>query len=107
MPRAPRLAGASWRMHSGRPCDGIHPCKAAPRHMLSFQFDNAFLRELPGDPSDDMHRPRRVDGAWSRVLPTPVAKPRVLAWSPEMARRLDLTGEDVASPSFAEVFGGN
>jgi uncharacterized protein YdiU (UPF0061 family) len=76
--------------------------------MLSFQFDNAFVRELPGDPSDEMYRPRQVAGAaWSRVLPTPVSGPRVLAWSPEMARRLDLGAEEVESPLFAQVFGGN
>ena len=76
--------------------------------MFALQFDNAFVRELPGDPSADMHRPRQVVGAaWSRVLPSPVAAPRLLAWSREMAERLGLAESMVQSPLFAEVFGGN
>lgn len=76
--------------------------------MLTFQFDNAFVRELSGDPSSEMYRARQVTGAlYSRVLPTPVAAPRVLAWSEDMALRLDLSEDDVNSPLFAEVFAGN
>src|SRR5690606_24150874 len=43
------------------------------------QFENTFLAGLPGDP-DETNRPRQVLGAaWSKVRPTPVAKPRLLA----------------------------
>jgi len=74
-------------------------------HQL--HFDNRFVAELPGDPSDELH-PRQVHGAgWSPVQPTPVRAPRLLAHAPEVAALLDLTPEDVAVPSFAEVFGGN
>jgi uncharacterized protein YdiU (UPF0061 family) len=45
--------------------------------------------------------------AWSRVDPTPVAAPRLLAHSAEMAARLGFDEADVASPEFARVFGGN
>ncbi|MET1161186.1 MAG: protein adenylyltransferase SelO, partial [Pseudoxanthomonas sp.] len=38
---------------------------------------------------------------------TPVAAPRVLAWSRETAALLDLEEGDIASPEFAQVFGGN
>jgi len=75
--------------------------------MLSFNFDNRFVNELPGDPESGSRR-RQVQGAcWSRVEPTPVAAPRLLAWSPEVAALLDLSAEAVASPEFAEVFAGN
>jgi len=75
--------------------------------MLTFNFDNRFIDELPGDPEEGARR-RQVQGAcWSRVLPTPVAAPRLLAWSPEVAALLDLAAEDVASTEFAEVFAGN
>lgn len=75
--------------------------------MQQLRFDNRFVAELPGDPSDDP-RPRQVFGAcWSPVLPTPVRDPRLLAHSPEVADLLGLTSEDVAAPAFAEVFGGN
>jgi serine/tyrosine/threonine adenylyltransferase len=76
--------------------------------MLSrLQFDNRFVAALPGDPEEGPRR-RQVYGAcWSRVLPTAVAAPRLLAYAPEVARLLDLTDADVATPEFAQVFGGN
>jgi uncharacterized protein YdiU (UPF0061 family) len=75
--------------------------------MLDFRFDNAFVRDLPGDPETGP-RVRQVQGAlWSRVDPTPVAAPRVLAHSREMASALGLDDSDIESPEFAQVFGGN
>ena len=74
---------------------------------MRFEFDNAFLRELPGD-SESGPRLRQVEGAcWSRVEPTPVAAPRVVAWSAEMASALGLGEADMRSERFAQVFGGN
>ena len=74
--------------------------------MLNPDFDNAFVRELPGDP-DTGPGIRQVGQAWSRVAPTPVAAPRLLAYSAEMAQRLGFSEADVASPEFARVFAGN
>ncbi|MEW9623724.1 protein adenylyltransferase SelO [Rhodanobacter geophilus] len=75
--------------------------------MHTLHFDNAFLGELPGDPSD-APGPREVAGAChSRVLPTPVAAPRLLAHSAEMAAALGFGAEELASDAFAQVFGGN
>ncbi|KRB08726.1 YdiU family protein [Lysobacter sp. Root690] len=75
--------------------------------MHALRFDNAFVRELPGDP-DTGPGTRQVHGAlYSRVEPTPVQAPRVLAYSAEMAATLDLDADDVASDTFAAVFGGN
>ncbi len=71
------------------------------------RFDNRFLAELPGDP-DTGSRRREVRGAlWSRVTPTPVAAPRTLAVSREMADILGLDEAGTASVAFADVFGGN
>jgi len=75
--------------------------------LPSLQFDNVFVRDLPGDP-DQGRGARQVAGAlYSRVDPSPVPAPRVIAWSPEMAAELGLTDADIASPFFAQVFGGN
>jgi uncharacterized protein YdiU (UPF0061 family) len=75
--------------------------------MQALIFDNAFVRELPADPSIASGR-RQVHGAlYSRVEPTPVAAPRLIAYSREVA---DLVGFDkpyVESGDFAQVFGGN
>ena len=73
----------------------------------SLRFDNRFITELPGDPEEGS-RIRQVRSAlWSRVMPTPVAAPSVLAWSPECAALLGLTAADAEASWFADVFGGN
>lgn len=70
-------------------------------------FDNRFVRELPGEPEPSSRR-RQVHGAcWSAVHPTPVAAPRLLAYAREVAQLVGLDESFVASPRFAEVFGGN
>ena len=75
--------------------------------MAGLRYDNAFVRDLPGDPESGP-RLRQVEGAlWSAVVPTPVRNPRVLAWSRDMAQRLGFSEADVRSPEFARVFGGN
>lgn len=75
--------------------------------MFKLRFDNAFVHELPGD-QEAGARLRQVEGAlYSRVDPTPVAAPRLLAHSAEMAASLGFSEADVASDEFARVFGGN
>ena len=75
--------------------------------MTRLAFDNAFIRELPGD-AEAGARLRQVDGAlYSRVDPTPVAAPKVIAYSAEMAAALGLSAQDMTGEGFAEVFGGN
>jgi serine/tyrosine/threonine adenylyltransferase len=77
-------------------------------HVLrALRFDNAFVRELPGDSVSGSQR-RQVHGAlYSRVVPEPVASPRLLAWSREAAALLGIDAAEVESQEFAQVFGGN
>src|SRR5512146_2924278 len=75
--------------------------------MQALRFDNAFPRDLPGDP---LTAPgvRQVHGAlWSSIAPEPVVAPRLVAWSRAMAERLGLDAETVQSPEFAQVMAGN
>lgn len=75
--------------------------------MFNPRFDNAFVRDVPGD-AERGARLRQVEGAlYSSVDPTPVAAPRVLAHSAEMAAVLGFREADVVTPEFAQVFGGN
>lgn len=77
------------------------------RTMKKLVFDNRFVRELPGDPEESLHV-RQVHGAcYSRVMPTPVTAPRLVAWSPEVARLVGFDEADIRSPEFAQVFAGN
>jgi uncharacterized protein YdiU (UPF0061 family) len=75
--------------------------------ISALRFDNAFVRELPGDPSTAPHSRQVYDAAFSRIHPTPVASPRLIAWSREVAALVGFTPDDVAAPLFADVFGGN
>jgi serine/tyrosine/threonine adenylyltransferase len=75
--------------------------------MQTLRFDNRFVRELPGD-AESGPRLRQVHGAaFSRVEPTPVAAPRLLAHSHEVASLVGIDADAIASPAFARVFGGN
>lgn len=70
-------------------------------------FDNRFTRELPADASADNNR-RQVYGAcYSRVQPTAVQAPRLVAASIEAAALLDLTDIDLHSDQFLRIFSGN
>ena len=71
------------------------------------RFDNRFIQDLPGD-EETGPRVRDVRGAvWSAVMPTPVAAPTLLAYSPELAAQLGWGPDLLESADFARVFGGN
>ncbi|KAF3981122.1 MAG: YdiU family protein [Methylococcales symbiont of Hymedesmia sp. n. MRB-2018] len=70
-------------------------------------FDNRYVKELPAD-SESENFCRQVSAAsFSRVIPTKVSKPLLLAYSREMAVALDLSVSDCNSDYFAQVFAGN
>jgi uncharacterized protein YdiU (UPF0061 family) len=75
--------------------------------LNSLKFDNSFVQELPADPQSDNHR-RQVSGAcYSRVLPTRVSSPKLVAYSREAAQLLDLSESSCKSDLFTEIFAGN
>lgn len=77
------------------------------RNLDELQFDNQFTRALPADPETKNFR-RQVTGAcFSRVLPTQVARPQLVAYSKEVADLLDLESGAAESDAFAAVFAGN
>ncbi|WP_054694722.1 protein adenylyltransferase SelO [Desulfosarcina cetonica] len=78
-----------------------------PNGLDDLRFDNRFVRELPAD-SNPVNRRRQVYGAcYSRVDPTPVKAPRLVAFSPDMADRLGLSDKTCQSDRFAQVVTGN
>ncbi|MDB4953663.1 MAG: hypothetical protein JWO36_1232 [Myxococcales bacterium] len=68
-------------------------------------FTNRFVSELPGDPSTENRTRQVMRACYSRVEPTAVPKPELLAWIPEVAQLLDL--EATPSPELVEVLAGN
>ena len=70
--------------------------------LAELAFENSFVRELPGDPVLT-NIPRQVSNAcYTRVDPTPVAAPRLLAWSDALGELLG-----VAKPASPDVLAGN
>ena len=75
---------------------------SSPAELSALRFENTFVEELPGDPVLT-NVPRQVRGAcYTRVEPTPVRAPRLLAWSDAMAELLG-----IAKPSDPVVLAGN
>ena len=79
-------------------------------HAVSLEhvpFENTFVRELPADPvATNVPRPVS-EASYTRVEPTPVAAPRLLAWSPDLAEYLGIARPGEVTGLVAQVLGGN
>ncbi len=70
-------------------------------------FKSRFTESLlPGD-LEQSNRLRQVDACYSYVKPTPVAAPKTIIYSREVAALLDLPLTFCDFPIFAEVMAGN
>ncbi|CAL1264867.1 unnamed protein product [Larinioides sclopetarius] len=78
--------------------------------MSSFnamKFDNLALRKLPIDPIDRNYV-RTVNGAcFSKVDPTPVRNPKLVAYSSSALSLLDISGNELELEELVEYFSGN
>ncbi len=81
--------------------------KSPANRVVGLNFDNQFTRNLPGDPEPQNFRRQVIGACYSRVNPTPVARPYVIAHSAEVCELLDLDSNSSNNIEFAEVFGGN
>lgn len=70
-------------------------------------FDNRLVRGLPADPETDNYRRQVANAVYSRVAPTPVKNPQLIAGASEVAALIDLPATIFTDPQFAQVFGGN
>ncbi len=75
--------------------------------LESLFFDNRFVRNLPGDSESQNFRRQVPRACWSRVLPTPVKAPKMVAWSKQAAALIGLDEEACRSEQFTRVFTGN
>jgi len=73
----------------------------------ALRFDNRFVASLPGDPIGENYRRQVSAACYSRVAPTAVAAPRLLAYAHEVAGLLDLDDATCRSQAFVDVFAGN
>lgn len=73
--------------------------------LSSAKFVNDFVNTFPGDDSGDL-RPRQTPGVlYSKAIPTPVASPKLLAWSYDLAREMHL--EKPEQQSDVDILAGN
>ena len=70
-------------------------------------FDNRFTRELPADPEIGNTRRQVTRACYSRVQPTQVAQPQLVAYAWEVAEELGLSRAFCESDDFPHIFSGN
>ena len=70
-------------------------------------FDNRFTRELPADPSQENSRRQVYHSCYSRVQPTPVKAPQLVACSWEAAALIGLAPDETTGDAFVEMVSGN
>src|SRR5689334_8426805 len=81
--------------------------ESGPLDLEHVTFENSFVRELPADPVL-ANVPRQVkEASYTRVEPTPVAAPRLLAWSDELGEYLGISKPQEKTGLAAQVLGGN
>ncbi len=79
---------------------------AGPVDLSQAAFENSFVRELPADPVPLNTRRQVRNASYTLVKPTPVAAPRLLAWSESLGRQLGLARPAVEGLA-SDVLGGN
>ena len=77
------------------------------RSLTELEFDNRFVNELPSDADLSNSRRQVIGACYSRVLPTQVINPTLIAHATEVGELLDLSADEFESEAFAQVFGGN
>jgi len=77
------------------------------RPLDELRFDNRFTRLLPGDCEARNTRRQVQQACYSRVMPTPVAAPKLVAYSHEVCELLELDIATTGEQAMADVFGGN
>ncbi len=81
--------------------------RQSTKQLANLNLDNRFTEKLPGDPETENSR-RQVTGAcYSKVAPTRVSSPKLVSFSPETARLINLSDESCRSDQFRSVFAGN
>lgn len=75
--------------------------------LTQLQFDNRLVQQLPADPERENYRRQVARACYSRVMPTPVRQPQLVAYAPEVADLLGLDPAECTTENFAHIFAGN
>lgn len=77
------------------------------RTLESLEFDNRFVRELPGDMQLTNYRRQVLDACYSKVTPATVTAPQLVSVSRHVAELLNISEETCKSSLFRDIFVGN
>jgi uncharacterized protein YdiU (UPF0061 family) len=75
--------------------------------LNKLNFNNRCIKELPADSESSNFRRQVMSACFSKVLPTSVRAPKLVATSSDVASLLGLTSTDCDSEQFTKVFAGN
>ncbi len=84
----------------------VHAQRPELADLAQARFENSFVRELPADPVPLNTRRQVRNASYTLVKPTPVAVPRLLAWSESLGQQLGLARPAVEGLA-SDVLGGN
>ncbi len=73
-------------------------------HLHSKIYSNKFISHFKGDKSGNLGTRQTPGMLYSKAIPTPVAKPTLLAWSEELANELEI---DPPTQQDIDILGGN
>src|SRR5690554_4008447 len=73
---------------------------------MKFNIKDTFTKELPADPILENFR-RPVHACFSYVEPKKTKQPALVHASPELAKELGITDNDLQSEAFLKIFSGN
>jgi uncharacterized protein YdiU (UPF0061 family) len=76
-----------------------------PNSIATLPFTDRFVRDLPGDPRTDNTLRQVLKACYSRVEPTKVSRPELLALVPEVAALIGL--DPTPTPELVDVLAGN
>ncbi|XP_055814776.1 uncharacterized protein LOC129884504 [Solanum dulcamara] len=76
-------------------------------NLEELNWDNSFVRELPGDPRNDSIPREVLHACYTKVLPSVLVKnPQLVAWSESVAELLELNPREFERPDFPLIFSG-
>src|SRR5690606_924367 len=76
------------------------------RQMHEVRFRNTFVDELPGEVAQNTRSRSVPNCCYSRIEPTPVSEPRLLAWADEFAAYLNMARHEERGPA-TDVLAGH
>ncbi|XP_021832243.1 uncharacterized protein LOC110772141 [Prunus avium] len=87
--------------------NGVNNTHAVRLKLEDLNWDNSFVRELPGDPRTDTIPREVLHACYTKVSPSAeVENPQLVAWSESVSKLLELDPDEFGRPDFPLLFSG-